>query len=304
VNSVAKGDKKTIDRLTQISGYINQSSTTRELMTQCLTFGAFFSMWEEKYMKNFFAGAATVVVLLAWASNLIYGQSDVETRAAETSQALVNGHVAWKTKLSSPGASVQVKEVSRQGSLVQYHLYVSGLPSNELYTAVSWPVTQAKPSPVMEGVSLGKDGIVMCAGRTPEQCGDSSKKDDPIEFTFKAAKGEPYRLALVAGDNKVAVVIVPDPILAKDKGCALSVERLLPHFELAFFTGSGFPPNSDVSFDGQSYDEKHPISTKTDSEGNLHFALMPFVTGHHKGSATIKGVGTTCSPSIKFEWGS
>ena len=256
-------------------------------------------------MKNSFASAATtVLLLLTCLSSLLYGQSDVEKRAAKTSQALVKGHVAWRSKLSSPGAFIQVKEVGRQGSLVRYHLYVSGLPFNELYTAVSWPVTQAKPSPVMEGVSLGKDGIVMCAGRTPEQCGDSSKKDDPIEFAFNAAKGEPYRLALVAGNDKVAVVIVPEPIMAKDKGCTLSVERLLPHFELAYFTGSGFPPNGDVSFDGESYGEKHPVSTKTDSDGNLQFALLPFVAGHHKGTTTIKGVGTTCSPSIKFEWGS
>lgn len=254
-------------------------------------------------MKNLLAPAATLILLLPCLSNLTYGQSDVEARAAETSQALVKGHIAWKSKLSSPGASVRVKEVGRQGSLVQYHLFVSGLPSDELYTAVSWPVTQSKPSPVMEGVSLGKDGIVMCAGRTPEQCGDSSKKDDPIEFAFNAAKGEPYRVGLVAGNHKVAVVIVPDPITAKDKGCTLSVERLLPHFELAYFTGSGFPPDSDVSFDSQSYGEKHPVNAKADSEGSLQFALMPFVAGHHKGTTTVKGVGTTCTPSIKFEWG-
>ena len=254
-------------------------------------------------MKNSFA-SATVILLLACFSSLNYGQSDVATSAAATSQALVNGHIAWRTKLSSPGASIQVKVVGRQGSLVQYHLYVSGLPSNELYTAVSWPVTQAKPSPVMQGVSLGKDGIVMCAGRTPEQCGDSSKKDDPIEFAFNAAKGEPYRVAVVAGNDKAAVVIVPDPIMAKDKGCGLSVERLLRHFELAYFTGSGFPPNADVSFNSESYGEKHPVNAKTDSEGNLQFALMPFVAGHRKGTTTIKGGGTTCSPSIKFDWGS
>jgi hypothetical protein len=68
-------------------------------------------------------------------------------------------------------------------------------------------------------------------------------------------------------------------------GCTLSVERLLPHFELAYFTGRVFPPNSDVSFDGQSYDEKHPVKTKSDSEGNVQFALMPFVSGRQ---ATIR----------------
>jgi len=255
-------------------------------------------------MKSSFAPTVALVLLPLCCSTLIYGQSDVETRAAEISQALAKAHVAWNTKLSSPGASVQVKEVARQGSTVQYHLYVSGLPSNELYTAVSWPVTQKEPSALMEGISLGKDGIVICAGRTPEQCGDSSKKDDPIEFTFNAAKGEPYRLALVAGNNKVAVVIVPDPIMAKDKGCALSVERLLPHFELAFFTGSGFPPNSDVSFESKSYEEKHPINAKADSDGKLQFILMPFVNGRHKGTTTVKSLGAACSLRIEFEWGS
>lgn len=42
----------------------------------------------------------------------------------------------------------------------------------------------------------------------------------------------------------MAFVIVPDPIFARDKGCTLSVERLLPHFELAYFTGTGFPPTA------------------------------------------------------------
>src|SRR6266567_2785041 len=48
------------------------------------------------------------------------------------------------------------------------------------------------------------------------------------------------------GDNRVAVVIVPDPIFAKGKGRTPSVERLLPHFELAYFVGSGFPPQRRV----------------------------------------------------------
>ena len=84
----------------------------------------------------------------------------------------------------------------------------------------------------------------------------------------------------------------------------LTVERLLPHFELAYFTGRGFPPNTDVFFNGESYGEKHPVNAKTDSEGNLQFALMPFVAGHHKGTTTIKGGGSGCSLSIKFDWGS
>ena len=53
-------------------------------------------------------------------------------------------------------------------------------------------------------------------------------------------------------------MIVPVPIIGKDKNCTISVERLLPNFELAYISGQGFPPNSDVSFVSQSYGGSHP----------------------------------------------
>jgi hypothetical protein len=250
---------------------------------------------------NLASVTGAVFAFVCW-TTLLSAQTDVEARAAGITQALVKGHVAWKTKLSSPGAFIRAKEVEREGSLVRYNFYVSGLPVERLYTALAWPVTQAKPSTMMEGLSIGKGGIVICAGRTPEQC-SGSQKDDPVDFTFNPTKGEPYRIALEAEDYRVAVVIVPDPISGKDKGCILSVERLLPRFELAYFTGTGFPANTEVSFDSQSYEEKHTVKTKTDSAGSLEFAILPAVTGHTKGTTSIKAVGGSCSPSVKFDWG-
>jgi len=78
-----------------------------------------------------------ISIVLASVPIPTFGQTDVETRAAEMSKALVNGHRAWRTKLSSAGASIQAKEVERQGSLVKYSLTVSGLPADGLYTVMS-----------------------------------------------------------------------------------------------------------------------------------------------------------------------
>lgn len=144
---------------------------------------------------------------------------------------------------------------------------------------------------------------MICAARTPEQCGDPSKKDDPIDFGFNPTKGEPYRLALVSGEHRAAIVIVPDPIVAKDKDCTLSVERLLPGFELAYFSGSGFPPNNEATFDSESYGERRPIKTRSDNEGHIQFAVLPGVSGHQKGTTKVKGTGMKCSPSLQFDWG-
>lgn len=243
------------------------------------------------------------LAFLLASSTLVVGQTDVEARAAEISKALVNGHAAWRSKLSSEGVSINAKEVERHGGVVKYRLLVSGLPTDELYSVMSWPVGQQKPATIMQGVSIGKDGILICAGRTAEQCGDPAAKDDPIDFAFKPAKGEPYRLAVVSGEHRAAIDIVPDPIVGKDGNCYLSVERLLPHFELAYFTGSGFPPEGEAAFQGESYGEKHTIKAKADSAGNLQFALMPGVSGHQKGTTLVKGISMKCSPSLKFEWG-
>lgn len=252
-----------------------------------------------------FCFTAAVAALLLAIGPELHSQTSAETeaRARASAEVLVKAHSGWKNNLSHPGISIQAKEVEQQGPVVKYHIFVSGLPTDINYTVLQWPVTQRGPSPAIEGASLGKNGIVMCAGRTEEQCGDPSKPDDPIEFTFNPVKGEPFRIALVSGDNKATIVIVPDPISGKDKGCTLTVERLLPHFELAYFSGSGFPPNTEINFESHSYDEKHPLNAKTDSAGNLHFAMMPFVAGRKKGNTTVKAVGATCSPSLKFDWG-
>ena len=144
---------------------------------------------------------------------------------------------------------------------------------------------------------------MICAGRAPEQCGDPSKKDDPIEFVFAAAKAEPYRLAFTSPAARVALVLVPDPIESKNQGCTLKVIRLLPKFELAYLTGTGFPPNSKVEFDSQSYEERHRFAATTNAVGDLEFAVLPFVSGHNDGTTSVKTQGTGCSPSVQFDWG-
>src|SRR5260370_39714250 len=107
---------------------------------------------------------------------------------------------------STPGTSVDLREVLRttdQGKLmVQYHVFVKGAPQNQLYTSFQWPVTDQAPSESTAGLTLAQDGLVLCAGRTPDQCRSPTGKDDPVEFTFVPERGETFRLALVSPDQK------------------------------------------------------------------------------------------------------
>jgi len=93
-----------------------------------------------------------------------------------------------KGEMSTPGVSAEIHEYSRtnvDGRLaVRYHVFVTGASKDQNYTMVSWPINARGPSASMEGLSLLKDGLISCAGRTPEQCGDPNKIDDPENLLF------------------------------------------------------------------------------------------------------------------------
>jgi len=146
-------------------------------------------------------------------------------------------------EMSTPGVSAEIREISKLNSdgrlEVQYHVFVTGAPTDQNYTMVSWPINARGPSATVEGLSLLKDGLISCAGRTPEQCGDPNKKDDPVELTFYPATGEVFRMALISQDQKTKLffAIVPDPVAKSDSGCVLEAIRLMPKHELVMVRG-------------------------------------------------------------------
>ena len=212
-------------------------------------------------------------------------------------------------EISTPGVTAEIREVSRMNSAgrleVQYHVFVAGAPKDQNYTMVSWPINVRGPSATMEGLSLLKDGLISCAGRTPEQCGDPNKKDDPVELTFYPATGEVFRMALISQDQKIKLffAIVPDPVAKSDNGCVLESIRLLPKHELVLVRGKGFQPNEGLEFNGKSYDEEHDWHPKADAHGEYVTGLLPFVKDKKSGTMEVKLKGSRCAPALTFEWG-
>jgi hypothetical protein len=211
-------------------------------------------------------------------------------------------------KLSSPGVSVEIKEVDRStdgGKLkVQYHVVVTGAPKDLLYTFSAWPINAAGPVEQMKGLSILADGTVACAGRKPEQCGEKEQPDDPVEFTFLPGPGEVFRLALISADGnwKVFFGMVPDPIIKTDKSCSVEVIRLTPKFELTLVRGKGFPPGEELTFTSKSYDETHINKVKADANGEYVSALLPAVKKHPNGTTAIQLKGAACAPDLSFQW--
>jgi hypothetical protein len=211
--------------------------------------------------------------------------------------------------MSTPGVSAEIREYSRTNSNgrleVQYHVFVTGAPKDQNYTMVSWPINARGPSASMGGLSLLKDGLISCAGRTPEQCGDPNKIDDPVELTFYLATGEVFRMALISQDQKTKLffAIVPDPVAKSDNGCILEAIRLLAKHELVLIRGKGFQPNEDLEFKSKSYDEEKGGHFKADVQGEYVTGLMPFVKDKKSGITDVKLTGAKCALALTFEWG-
>lgn len=206
-----------------------------------------------------------------------------------------------------PGTSIQAKEVSRRGEsgkdlTVQYHIFVTGVPANTVFKYVDWAVNAERPTTRLEGISVGKEGILMCAGRTDEQCGDPSKPDDPIEFTFTPLKGEPTRLAFISQDLKIGTVIVADPVDGSDKGCTLSAKRMTRSFDLAFLSGTGYAPNSDIHYRVSS-EISDDFTVKSDSSGRIRVSVVPFPGKKKEGTAKVKITAANCAPEVSWKWG-
>jgi hypothetical protein len=210
-------------------------------------------------------------------------------------------------KMLPAGMSIEAKEVSRRGKsgkdlVVQYRIFVTGVPANTLFKYIDWPVSDERPTARLEGISIGKDGILMCAGRTDEQCGDANKPDDPIEFTIMPLKGEPTRIAFISPDVKIGTVIVADPIEASDKGCTLNAKRMTRAFELAFLSGSGYPPNSDIHYKVSS-EMTSELVVKSDNSGTIRVSVIPFPGNKKEGTARVRIAEPKCAPEVSWNWG-
>lgn len=224
--------------------------------------------------------------------------------AQDAATNLVKMHNAWGSQASTPNTSLVIKETERSGQVVKFRLYAEGVAKGQVYSIVTWPVTQKGPSESLSGVTLDASGLAICAG-TPGTCGRGDKPNDPIDLIFRPVPGEPVRLALASQDGatKVFAKVVPVPLRGEDRGCAVEAILLTPRAELVLVEGSGFPANSDLKLDSDSEGERHGGPGKVDPDGRYMSAILPYKQGLQRGivKVTLKSPG--CSPSVSVPWG-
>lgn len=249
------------------------------------------------------------------------GYKDLADEAPE----LVRMQTEFETTVPS-GVSITAKEVYRKGTSgkdleVGYNIYVKGVAPGTSFRQAQFPVNRDNAVPGIKGITLNHDGLMVCGGKTPEQCHNGNKVDDPVLFAeAQPLRGEPRRSVFMAQGLRIPISLIPDPADGANKGCRLSAIRLTAKFELAYIEGSGFTPNSDVhiSFsDDQgagaslvSEDGVTPappgdtnIAVRSDSSGTVRTAALFNVSRHPKGLETVQASDGNCSPKVSYSWG-
>jgi hypothetical protein len=228
----------------------------------------------------------------------------IQARLNQTANATIN----WE-KSTTPGTKVQVQLIKKDQSggrpLMQYRLKITGAPHNKLYNLIAWPITEAAPGTMMEGLAIAADGTVGCPPDSNRSCAQRFKGSE-LRLTYTPAIGEIYRHALVSEDHQTRIffIIHPAPMIEHDRACSLEVERLSPRFELALIHGHGFTAGEQLAFHTQSYQEVHDLQPKVDAAGEFWAVLTPFVKGKTLGTEQVTVRGKSCAPNLAFEWGS
>jgi hypothetical protein len=225
------------------------------------------------------------------------------------------------------GVTIAAREVYRAGTPgkdleVRYNIYVRGVPDDTVFRQVQFPVNPDKAVPGISGITLDRNGLMICAGRTSAECQSGSKVATAVPFIqLQPLKGEPRRSVFLAHGLRIPISLVPDPIQSQVRGCKLSAIRLTAKFELAYIEGSGFTPNRDVHLllsnnqnarvavvDGDgNVSAAHAGDTNViaaaDATGAIQTSALVNTSGSPTGVETVAVTDPGCNPRVSYPWG-
>lgn len=227
----------------------------------------------------------------------------------EGAKKLMQQQLGWDLTAAMGKAKLIAKERSRtkgdQGTVIRYDLMTEGLPQDQHYTLVMWPLNGGI-QPVKSGISLTEDGRLICTGKTTADCSPNRPDADPIiDMSLTSAKGEAKRFGLISEDQKTKALVslVAFPNKGTDAGCTLEVLRVTPEAEALMIRGKGFPANAELPMTSDSDGEVVSGLWHTTDKGDLVTLVMPAVRGKTSGQVTVRVKAPACTPQVSFPWG-
>lgn len=226
---------------------------------------------------------------------------------------MLQTQIVWDNGFNKPTGPrlrfVKVDEVTRpEGHFIRYRIYASGATEGTPYLLSGWMIGKdiTDLNAISSSVYVNRKGLLLT--RKPnadEEDQDTVGQDVEYDLGVQAADGEPLRLMLRSGDNKVLIpgTLVPFPIEATDKSCKLSAMLATPDGEAILIEGEGFQPNSQVWLQSNSAGEQRQSQKPVDSNGRVQFVDLPYVAGKDAGMLNDTISTKNCTVSVIIPWG-
>jgi len=242
------------------------------------------------------------------------------SNAQETGQKLpqvvidmVNAQVQWDAGLRDPKRLhldfAKFDELNRSdGHFTRFRIFAHGVPEGVPYKVALWKIGTSVQNlqEISSPAYVNRKGLLLTRKPSADQeVIESAGEGLEFDIGIQAANGEPIRFALRSKDSKVIAsgTLIPYPIESSDKGCRLSALLSAPEANIVLVTAEGFAPNTDLVVKGDSAGELKESKHKTDANGHVQFAELPYVVGKEAGVVAVSIETPGCSVSIQVPWG-
>jgi hypothetical protein len=135
--------------------------------------------------------------------------------------------------------------------------------------------------------------------------GKRKRLDEVVLEPGPYAKGAAWTVALASDDHKLAAFtrVVPYPIVAKDRACAVWLELASAHGDRFITTGTGFIPGEIVDMELRYSGRVTHKKQRAAGDGTLPADLLSLGATNPDPIARLVVKAATCEPAIEYEWG-
>jgi len=216
---------------------------------------------------------------------------------------LVRSVSGWGDELNSSAqikleAHLMAKQPRNGADYALYDFYLTGAPADQVYTIFQWPLGKPQPETVMLAYISDNGRLCMHA------IGCQGTSGPYVLLAFLSFPGLPHRIGIVSEDKKykAVVMVVPDPIVAKDKGCSVEVIRVREDFSLTVLRGKGFQPHDEIKYTSNSEGEVINGTLTADWLGEFSMGFGPGVKGKRTGTDRLSFKAPGCAPTVSYRW--
>ena len=237
--------------------------------------------------------------------------SDVTSGAVQDKTPVVYANWGYNP---APGARLELKETERKNvkgrPSFSYYLESAGFPPGNTYRLWTMESGDHRTFAIFGGYTADATGKLICPGQTqlggPTPKGSRCMPLEHVTLDFHAYhKGEPVDFAAVSTDGMVRAYARADPfpIQAQDGKCTLNVEIENTKFTSFVIRGAGFAQGENVTTSSNFGNDATAGTQQASAQGEFSAAIHADLPGKNSGSATFSATGSSCHPTITFEWG-